>query len=303
MNNLLSSKLPATRREFLRMGSSGIGLLAFSRFAPAFLVQSSLNAAPAPEKDRSILVLIQLAGGNDGLNTVVPYEDANYYRLRPTLGLKKKDVLPINGLLGFHPSCAALGKLVNEGKLGVVQNVGYPNPNRSHFRSTEIWESASDSDVNDATGWIGRYLDNTCAGRPDSKGGDPVAVNSGNEVPQSFLGENPHPTFTLSGNLRRGGGRGNNTLILLKRLAEADHEGSDTNEGFLRATMMDALVTEQHIQTLLGRYKSEAEYPGNPFAQSLKNVAALIAAGLSTRVYYVSLGSFDTHANQQGTHE
>lgn len=303
MNNSLSSKLPATRREFLRMGGSGIGLLAFSRFAPAFLVQSSLNAAPAPEKDRSILVLIQLAGGNDGLNTVVPYEDANYYRLRPTLGLKKKDVLPINELLGFHPSCAALGKLVTEGKLGIVQNVGYPNPNRSHFRSTEIWESASDSDVNDATGWIGRYLDNTCSGRPDSKGGDPVAVNSGDEVPQSFLGENPHPTFTLSGNLRRGGGRGNNTLTLLKRLAEADHEGSDTNEGFLRATMMDALVTEQRIQSLLGRYKSDAQYPGNPFAQSLKNVAALIAAGLSTRVYYVSLGSFDTHANQQGTHE
>ncbi|MBE7540454.1 MAG: DUF1501 domain-containing protein [Opitutaceae bacterium] len=303
MNNTLSSKLPATRREFLRMGGSGIGLLAFSRFAPAFLVQSSLNAAPAPEKDRTILVLIQLAGGNDGLNTVVPYEDANYYRLRPTLGLKKKDVLPINDLLGFHPSCAPLGKLVTEGKLGIVQNVGYPNPNRSHFRSTEIWESASDSDKNDATGWIGRYLDNTCAGRPDAKGGDPVAVNSGNEVPQSFLGENPHPTFTLSGNLRRAGRRDGNNLSLLKRLAESDHAGMETNEGFLRATMMDALVTEQRIQALLGRYKTESKYPASQFAQSLKNVAALIAAGLSTRVYFVSLGSFDTHAGQQSTHE
>src|SRR5690606_1514939 len=184
-------------------------LLAFSRFAPSFLVQSTLGASPSPEKDRTILVLIQLAGGNDGLNTIIPYEDADYHRLRPTLGLKKDAVLPINDQLGFHPGCAALNELLAEGKLGVIQNVGYPNPNRSHFRSTEIWESASDSGTYDATGWIGRYLDNACGGLPDDSD-DPVAIHLGNEVPQSFSGASPHSTFGLT---RGGGGRGSHDLL------------------------------------------------------------------------------------------
>src|SRR6187455_3451687 len=100
-----SASLPTTRREFLGLSSQGIGLLAFSHFAPQFLVQSTLAATPAPEKDRSVLVLVQLAGGNDGLNTVIPFEDANYYRLRPTLGVAKSDVLRVSDTLGLHPSC------------------------------------------------------------------------------------------------------------------------------------------------------------------------------------------------------
>ncbi|MDE3085036.1 MAG: twin-arginine translocation pathway signal protein, partial [Verrucomicrobiota bacterium] len=100
--------LPTTRREFFRMTGSGIGLLAFSRFAPSFLVQSTLAATPPAEKDRTILVLVQLAGGNDGLNTLVPYEDSNYYRLRPTLGIPKDKILKIeNAPLGLHPACAS----------------------------------------------------------------------------------------------------------------------------------------------------------------------------------------------------
>src|SRR4051812_33844710 len=138
--------LPTTRREFFSLSAKGIGLLAFSRFAPQFLVQSTLAATPAPEKDRSILVLVQLAGGNDGLNTLIPFEDADYYRLRPTLGIAKDKVLRLSETAGLHPSCTALQSLFNDGKLGIVQNVGYPNPNRSHFRSTEIWETASSSD-------------------------------------------------------------------------------------------------------------------------------------------------------------
>ncbi|MFH1497488.1 MAG: DUF1501 domain-containing protein [Verrucomicrobiota bacterium] len=297
MNNSTNPRLPTTRREFLRMGGAGIGLLAFSRFAPSFLVQSTLGAAPSPEKDRTILVLIQLAGGNDGLNTIVPYEDADYHRLRPTLGLKKDQVLPIDDQLGFNPGCAALNELLKDGKLGVIQNVGYPNPNRSHFRSTEIWESASDANTNDATGWIGRYLDNACSGRPDEP--DPLAVHISGEVPQSFCGEQPHPTFGLSGNNR--GGRGESADLLKQLAGHDDHDHG--NEGFLRSTLMDAMVTEQKVQKILNQYRTDAKYPGGGFAQSLRNVAALIAAGLSTRVYYVSIGGFDTHANQLNSHQ
>lgn len=300
MNNSANPKLPTTRREFLRIGGTGIGLLAFSRFAPSFLVQSTLGAAPSPEKDRTILVLIQLGGGNDGLNTIVPYEDADYHRLRPKIGLKKDQVIPINELLGFNPGCAALNELMQDGKLGVIQNVGYPNPNRSHFRSTEIWESGSDANDNEATGWIGRYLDNACQGKPETD--DPLAVHISSEVPQAFSGNDPHATFGLTGN----GGGGNDkrdSATLLKQLT-GDHDDHDHgNEGFLRSTLMNAMVTEQKVQKILGQYKPEASYPGGGFAQSLRNVAALISAGISTRVYFVSIGGFDTHSNQVNNHQ
>lgn len=293
--------LPTTRREFLTWSGRGIGLLAFSRFAPSFLVESTLAATPSPEKDRSILVLVQLAGGNDGLNTVIPYEDPEYYRLRPTLGIKKTDALRLDDTLGLHPSMAALHTLIQEGSAGIVQNVGYPNPNHSHFRSSEIWETGSESNEFLPSGWIGRFLDNACAGSDGTAGtgADPVAVHVTNELPQSFLSGKPHSTFGL-----RTGGRGNNkeNLAFLEKLVREDDHEANANASFLRATMMDALVTEQRVQKVINGYRPESAYPGNNFAQSLKNVAALIAAGMSTRVYFVSLGGFDTHSNQANNH-
>ncbi len=291
--------LPSTRREFLHYGVKGVGLLAFSRFAPGFLVESAYAQAPAPEKDRTILVLVQLAGGNDGLNTVVPFADPHYRRLRPNLGLGSDQLLRINDTLAFHGACAALHELLKDGKLGIVQNVGYPNPNRSHFRSTEIWETGSDSNEFLPTGWLGRYFDNACSGTP--RRGDPCGVNLGNEMPQSFLSEQQHPTFSLpAGRNRR---QQSENLALLEQLVQtpAGHPDHD-NAGYLRHTMMDALVTEKKFQKVLANYQTKAAYPGTPFAGSLRNVAALIAAGTATRVYYVSLGGFDTHNNQANAH-
>lgn len=293
-----SPLLPSTRREFLRRSSAGIGLLAFSRFAPSFLVQSTLAATPAPEKDRRVLVLVQLAGGNDGLNTLIPFDDPHYYSLRPTLGIAKKDALPIGDHTGLHPACTALQAMVKEGKLSIVQNVGYPNPNRSHFRSTDIWETGSDSDQVVSTGWIGRFLDNACSGAPETH--DPLAVHVSNEVPQAFLAEHPHTTFGLSAN---SGGRRNGNLSLLENLVNQPAAESSDNSTFLKQTMMDALVTEKRVQAVLSDYKSTVTYPGNPFAQSLRNVSALIAARVPTRVYFVSLTGFDTHANQATNHQ
>jgi uncharacterized protein (DUF1501 family) len=293
--------LPSTRREFLTWGGRGIGLLAFSRFAPSFLVESTLAATPSPEKDRSILVLVQLAGGNDGLNTVIPYEDAGYYRLRPTLGIKKEDAIRLDDTQGLHPSLAALHALMQEGRAGIIQNVGYPNPNHSHFRSSEIWETGSDSNQFLPSGWIGRFLDNACGGADGTAGigADPVAVHVTNELPQSFLSGKPHATFGL----RSGGGRaGKENLAFLEKLVKQDDHEANANASFLRATMMDALVTEQRVQQVINGYKAESVYPGNGFAQSLRNVASLIAAGMSTRVYFVSLGGFDTHSNQANNH-
>lgn len=294
--------LPSTRREFIRLGTRGIGLLAFSRFAPSFVVESVAAEAPRAEKDRSILVLVQLAGGNDGLNTVVPFADPHYRRLRPTLALAQNDLLPVNDSLALHRACAPLHSLLQDGKLGIVQNVGYPNPNRSHFRSMEIWETASDANETLPTGWVGRYFDNACGGLP---AGTPCGVNISNEVPQSFLSAAAHPTFSLLPNQR--GGRENRASLallesMLKQSPSHDHGDHDENAGYLRHTMMDALVTEKRFQKLIGDYRTTAQYPTNPFATSLKNVAALIAGGNATRVYYVSLGGFDTHSNQAGQH-
>jgi uncharacterized protein (DUF1501 family) len=292
--------LPSTRREFLRLGTKGVGLLAFSRFAPQFLVQSA-HAAAAPEKDRRILVLVQLAGGNDGLNTLVPFDDPAYHSLRPTLALRQKDVLGVSDHLGLHSACAPLHALLNDGRLGIVQNVGYPNPNRSHFRSTEIWETASESEESLSSGWIGRYLDNACAGSPLADDSDPEAIHINAEVPQSFGGALPHNTYGLTLGTRAGRA-GRDDAALLEKLAHQDSDHDHPNNTFLRATLMDALVAEKKIQQIIDRNKPEAAYPGGGFAQSLRNVAGLIAAGLSTRVYFVSLGGFDTHANQANAH-
>ena len=303
--------LPTTRREFLTRSSKGIGLLAFSQFAPQFLVQSTLAATPAPEKDRSILVLVQLAGGNDGLNTLIPFEDANYYRLRPTLGIARDKVLRTSDTLGLHPSCAALHRLFQDGKLAIVQNVGYPNPNRSHFRSTEIWETASKSDEFAATGWVGRFLDNACSGAP-ADDHDPVAVHvTTTGVPQSFMSARPHATFGLTpgGGNRRENEESRRLLEALVNqpaaaVADASAAAGSNNASFLKQTFMDTLVTERKVQRLIGDYRPApgAAYPGSPFAASLRNVAALIAARMPTRVYYVTLGGFDTHSNQVSQH-
>jgi uncharacterized protein (DUF1501 family) len=299
MSSNQNSFLPSTRREFLSMSGKGIGLLAFSQFAPSFLVQSTRAAAPAPEKDRSILVLVQLAGGNDGLNTLVPFEDADYYRLRPTIGIPKDKALRVSNTLGLHPSCTAMHGLFNDGKIALVQNVGYPNPNRSHFRSTEIWETASNSEEFLGTGWVGRFMDNACAGMP-TEGHDPVGIHITSGLPQSFLGATDHSTFGMQPNLgnRRENEENRRLLEAMATAAPASTDGGAAT--FLKHTLMDALVTEKKVQRVLGEYKPGAAYGGNPFANSLRSVAALIAAGMPTRVYFVSLGGFDTHSNQAG---
>ena len=294
--------LPTTRREFLSLSSKGIGLLAFSRFAPSFLVRSALASSPAPERDKRILVIVQLAGGNDGLNTLVPYQDDNYYRLRPTLGLPKDTVLALNDRVGLHPSCDALRGLYDAGSLALVQNVGYPNPNRSHFRSTEIWETASDSGAFLGTGWIGRYLDNACTGAPLAAPEDPLAVhvNTLNGTPETFVGEHEHATFGLMA-YNATHKENEQSRRFLEKVSDQPSMQENDSASYLRHTLMDTLVTERKVQSVIGDYKPAASYPANPFAASLRNVAALIASGISTRVYFVTLNGFDTHVNQLAT--
>lgn len=288
---------PATRREFISTSAKGAGLLAFSQFVPAFLRDSVAKQAPLPEKDRRILVLVQLAGGNDGLNTLIPYEDSNYYRLRPSLGIRKDDALPLTDELGLHQSCQGMKELFDEGLLSIVQNVGYPNPNRSHFRSMEIWETAAESDEYKSSGWMGRFLDNNCSGIPEI--GEPEAMSFGNEIPITVQGDEAHNLFAMNNRLGRAGKRPDYGL-LDKMVGESR---SKDNSSYLKHTMMDTLITEKRIQALFAKFKPSVTYPNHPLGISLSNVASLISAGLPTRVYFVSLGGFDTHQGQVNRHQ
>lgn len=305
---------PKTRREFLQGAGGGLGLIAFAGFAPSFLVNSVLAETPRAEKDRQILVLVQLAGGNDGLNTVVQHQDDNYHRLRPTLGLRANAGLhAIDDQLALNPGMGKMAQLIKEGKMAVVQNVGYPNPNRSHFRSTEIWETASDSDKTAYNGWLGRYFDACC----DGEGKDPLAIHGGDVMPQTFQSDKPHNIFGISG-AGRGGRRadrkgarsasgGKDETELLMDLNEAPLATGDAgdpadNAHYLRHTLMDALLTESRVGEIIANYQPSVPYPGTGIGQSLQRIAALISAGLETRVYYATHGGFDTHANQLNRH-
>ena len=290
--------LPHTRREFLKLSSTGIGLISFGQFAPEFLVQSAMASTPLPEKDRSILVIVQLAGGNDGLNTLIPYEDSYYYKLRPTIGIKKKDAIVLNDTHALHPSMAKFSELYKEGKAGIIQNVGYPNPNRSHFRSTEIWETAVDSDRSSSTGWVGRFLDNNCSGIPTNST-DPLAVHMTNNTPQSFGGKKPHSTFGFVNRINR---RDNDDTRKVLETTYSDTTGENDNSTFLKQTLMNTLLTERKVQQKLDEYKPSYKYPTSNLATSLRNVAAMVRAGFPTRVYFVSIGGFDTHSNQLNNH-
>src|SRR5207253_1982473 len=162
---------------------------------PTFLANTfSVLQADAAEKatqivtgrDSQILVILQMAGGNDGLNTVIPYSNDYYHRARPRIGVAEKQILKINDDLALHSNLAGLKDLYDAGQLSIIQGVGYPNPNRSHFRSTEIWQTACDSEKIEAYGWLGRYFDNTCSGCEPT-----VAVNIGRQMPQAFAARNP----------------------------------------------------------------------------------------------------------------
>ena len=322
-----------TRREFLRNGLIG-GAVTWT--IPAFLANtfSALQAEAAASatqavtgKDGAILVVLQMAGGNDGLNTVVPYANDFYHHARPRIGLTEKSILKINDEVGLHSSLAGFKDLYDAGQLSIIQGAGYPNPNRSHFRSTEIWQTASDADQVESYGWIGRYFDNAC------RGADPtVGVNIGHQMPQAFSSktptgislDNPQSYRFMAGQPAKGGGMNadEKSFRELNEPEQSDGAGmSADNSGttigslrgptahagsamdFLERTALDAEVSSDKILAITKRVENHATYPGSQLGSSLKLVAKLIGGGLPTRIFYVSQGGYDTHTNQVNQHE
>ena len=277
----------------------------------------------ATGKDGTILVVLQLAGGNDGLNTVVPYADDAYHRARPRLALPDEQILTIDHHVGLNPKLAGLKSLYEEGHLAIVQGVGYPNPNRSHFRSTEIWQTASDADRNETHGWLGRYFDNCCSGADPT-----IGVAIGEEMPQAFAAKNSTGiTFSRPEQFRwrasaSNTGHMSTEEIFFRQLNGFDEENTPAaTDGasigtlpgtsrsdlstldFLQRTALDAQLSSDKILAIARKYKSTIPYPQGQLAASLNIIARMIAGGLTTRVYYASQGGFDTHAGQFNTHE
>ena len=287
---------PSTRREFLRNSAHGIGLLTSYQLVPSFFTYTNLTGSPSLAKDRKVIVLIQLVGGNDGLNTVVPLCDSNYFRLRPNLALTTKDLIPIGKNIALNTALKQLADLHLDGKVSIIQNVGYPNPNRSHFRSSEIWETASDSDEFVSTGWLGRYFDNHCTNRSSSD--HPLAIHVGNQFPQTFRSTEPQ---IISGSTREfPRSVRNNSLDQYGNFPTSETHGGNLKIPQHKLTKRG--VTEEKIRFITEKYLPHIDYPQSRLSADLRSVAALIVGGLETRVFFVSQSGYDTHTNQEKPH-
>jgi uncharacterized protein (DUF1501 family) len=311
----------ATRRVFIQRG---LALLAAAPTIPTFLEQTVMALANPTDsfpiqqpsgKDGKILVVVQLSGGNDGLSTVIPYGDDAYYRARTNISHPADKILKLNDYVGLHPNLTALKGLYDHGDLAVIQGVGYPNPNRSHFRATDIWQSAQPQNEQPADGWLGRYFDNTCPGC------DPhVGISIGETLPLAMQGVKVFPLSFERPDSYRYNGR---DKIHYLKLNQADAPSgditalkspvkpptstpivtADTQLDFLHRTAMDAQISSQDILRATRAHTPGITYPPGDFGNGLRTVAAMIAGGLPTRVYYVSLSGFDTHAAQLGRHD
>jgi uncharacterized protein (DUF1501 family) len=239
-----------------------------------------------------VVVVIQLSGGNDGLNTVVPVRNDIYYRQRPKLGIKKETALSINDEAALHPSLTAFRELHDKGSLGIVSSVGYPNPDRSHFRSMDIWHTASSSREYLDTGWLGRYLDAQC------KPGDrPTQAMEIDDVLSLALKGEQMKGLAFRDPKRLYGSSQEKYFKDLNAAHTFSGEGAPVD--YLYKTMAETLSSADYIFQQSKLHPTRQAYPATTLGQNLKTIASLIFSEINTKVYYVSLGSFDTHFAQE----
>lgn len=299
-----------TRREFVK---KGLTMVAVGWTAPSFITRTALamnnpwdvaqvSSRPGVPDDR-ILVVVQMGGGNDGLNTIIPFTNDAYHRARPNLAVPQKDVIRVTDELGFHPGLAKVKDLYDKGAMAVIQGVGYPNPSRSHFKSMEIWHTADPEGRVIRYGWIGRYFDSKCPVCEQPT----VGVNVGPSMPLAMQAEggmgvsleNPE-AFQWMSALNGIGAREEQELF---RLLNAPAPNEPGTIDFLRHTAMNAYVSSEKVRDLVRSYRGGVEYPNSRFAASLRLIAQMIAGKLPTKVYYAHMTGFDTHAGQRGPHE
>lgn len=248
-----------------------------------------------------VVVVIQFSGGNDGLNTVIPVQNDFYFKARPRLAIAKDKALPLTGEAGLNPALEAFKGLYDNGDLAILNSVGYPNPDRSHFRSMDIWHSASASNEYLNTGWIGRYLDAQCPPLTNSTSG----LGKGCDKPTQAVEIDDILSLALKGENNNGlafkdprklYGSSNEKYF---RDINADHHTGDETTDYLYKIMSGTLSSAEYIFQQSKLHPTNEAYPGTALGKDLKTIASLILSDINTKVYYVSLGSFDTHVNQE----
>ncbi|WP_289053679.1 DUF1501 domain-containing protein [Carboxylicivirga marina] len=267
------------RREFLHKSAIAGTTLMLPGFLQAFN-KRSLNL------NQNKLIIIQLAGGNDGLNTITPYRSDDYYKNRPSISLAKNKLLKVNDETGFHPSLQNLAQMFEKGEVSIVNQVGYPNQNKSHFRASDIWLTASDSQEYLQHGWLGRYLDAECQSPHD-------AIQSGTQLSLALKGEkslgmaftDARQLYTIS----------NESFIHELSASTNDKTGE---LAYLYKTLTQTQQSTEYIFNTSKTYSTKTEYPKHKLAQSLKMIASLIGSNTETQIYYTEMGGFDTHTNQ-----
>jgi uncharacterized protein (DUF1501 family) len=273
------------RKEFLQIGSLATASLMLPKFLKAF---EKPNYVPAGNK---VVVVIQFSGGNDGLNTVIPITNDVYYKERQTIGITKDKALGLTDTVGLHPSLQAFKGLYDDGNLSIMNSVGYPNPDRSHFRSMDIWHSASASNEYVNTGWIGRYLDAQCKGcdKPTYalELDDMLSLALKGTENKGLAFKDPRRLYSTS-------------KEKFYKDINAAHTNTEDTVDYLYKTMSETLSSADYIFQQSKLHPSSQSYPNTSLGKDLKTISSLILSDINTKVYYVSLGSFDTHAGQEG---
>lgn len=283
------------RRHFLRRTGVASAVLTLGGTAPAFL-----QAAARENKSDRILVVVELAGGNDGLNTVVPFAEDNYRKLRPKLALPDNSILKIADGLGFHPALRGFADLLESGQLAVVQGVGYDNPNRSHFESMDIWHTCLRKDDVRTDGWLGRFLDS-----PDRViGGDPAGIHLGaDKQPFALMSRSVRvPSIRTLDQFRLDGNSNEQFRMAVRELSDARRGDDNDLLNFVQSSTSSALTASERIESAGETYVPAEAYPQTAMGEKLQTIARLIGSGLKTSVYYVQLDGFDTHSQQPDAH-
>ena len=293
------------RRAFLKqlaVQAGAVPSLTPLSYGPTVLEASPGTSSVLTDAKNHTLLVVQLGGGNDGINTVVPYGQQAYYASRPTLALQPSDLLQIDGEVGLHPSMGGLMDLVNSHNAAILQGVGYANPNRSHFESTLIWESGS-KDESLAGGWLGRYLD-------AARGADPrtTAVNIGGLLPMTLTGLSQRGISIDSLDRFRifptpGAGtdtQDEDTINLMNEVACTACQEYSALVGAMMQAGLNATAASDTVAQAASNFKTNAKYPEDDFGNRMKLAAQLATSNLNPKIIYVELGGFDTHANQKG---
>jgi uncharacterized protein (DUF1501 family) len=259
------------------LGSAGLAAVSLGGTVPAMVSKFAFNGGVirgSRVSNDNVLVIVQLSGGNDGLNTIIPIGDDNYRRARPSIGLHDR-LHPLQDGLALHPGMTAFKEMFDDGRLAIINGCGYPKPDRSHFKSMEIWHTADPvATRSEASGWLGHYVDHLRRGTSSLF----RAVNIGPELPQALVAdEEIVPSIPSADDA---------TLVM----------------EYLARQATDAVIDARAIERVAARYRADADYPGG-LGSNLKLIAQLLTANLGTKIFYCQISGFDTHANQLGQHE